>query len=508
MVAEGFQKFQSGYFAGAERCFRTILNATPDHPEALRLLGEVMLDRGQFSEAISLLERLAAYHPGNFLAHCTLGTAYRLAKQNAAAIASYRTALSLKPNFAGALHGLGVTLRGAECESEALEVLRQAVRLQPDWAVAWKDMGLTLAILGDLQLAEAALERAVSLQPGLGDAQRHLAALRHGEAGEGEMKRLTAACADPRTPAGEAVEMLFALGRMADKAGAFDDAFAHFSLANALVRNSQAKLGIGFDRARLTRDVDRLIAAFSKEVLSGSGGFGSPSEVPVFIVGMPRAGSTLFEQIAASHSQVFGAGERAYIGEIASKLGGIPNQSWTAQNIDEAARTYLEALQRPAPSARRIIDKMPDNIFQLGLIAALFPHARVIFCDRDARDIALSCFFQNFALPYGFDTDLNDCAFRIQQIDRLRVHWAAVLPIAHMTMSYEALVANPEGESRRLIEFLGLDWEPQCLEFHRNQRAVRTASMAQVRRPLYLESAGRWRNYKTHLPAALRQLGD
>jgi tetratricopeptide (TPR) repeat protein len=499
MLARGFQRYQAGELAAAELCFRDALSESPDDPEAMRLLGEVLIDRGRAAEAVLLLRRLAALHPDHFVSHYSLANAYRLAGQNAAAIASYREAVALNPQFAGAQHGLGLALRNACRESEALEPFKQAVRARPEWAVAWKDLGVTLAILGDLTLAEAALQRAVTLQPDLGDAQRHLAGLRPDIAGPQDLARLAAACAKPQTPAGERVEMLFALGRLAERSGDFDAAFKHFAQANGLLRAEQAKAGIGFDRARLTRDVDELIGIFSQSYFSSLPGQSDASELPVFILGMPRAGSTLFEQIAASHSQVFGAGERAGIGEISAKLGWTPNPAWTAQNLADAARRYLDGLAQAAGQARRIIDKMPDNIFQLGLIATLFPKARVIFCGRDARDVALSCFFQRFAMPYGFDTDLEDCAFRIREVGRLTAHWHSVLPVAHMTMSYEALLASPEAESRRLIAFLGLQWEPQCLEFHLNRRAIRTASLAQVRRPLYQDSAGRWRHYKKHL---------
>ena len=160
-------------------------------------------------------------------------------------------------------------------------------------------------------------------------------------------------------------------------------------------------------------------------------------------------------------------------------------------------------LRSRAGDARRIIDKMPDNVFQLGLIATLFPNARVIFCARDARDLALSCFFQNFTAPLRYDTDLEDCAFRIAQTERLMAHWRTALPLRWLVMDYEALLAEPETESRKLIDFLGLDWDPACLDFHKTTRTVRTASWPQVRQALYQHAAGRWRHYAAHLPPAL-----
>jgi tetratricopeptide (TPR) repeat protein len=499
LLATGFAHYQRGDLKNAEACFRSALAEAPDDPDASRLLGEVLIDLGRSGEAISLLQRQMARDPKSALAAYALGTAYRRSGRNGEAISSYQAALAAQPNFDAALHGLGLALRSAERETEALECFRLAARARPDWAVAWKDLGLTFAILGDLPMAQAALQRAVALQPGLGDAQRHLAALRNDAADQAELIRLKAACDDPSTNPGERIEMLFALGRLSDKAGLFADAFENFSTANSLLRAEQAKAGHGFDRAGLAGIVDALTAAFSPEFFHDHAGWGEPSESPVFIVGMPRAGSSLIEQIAASHSKVFGAGERHDIGDITKGIGGIPNPAWTRQTIAGAARRYLAASRGGAKTARVVIDKMPDNILALGLIATLFPNARVIFCSRDPRAVALSCFFQNFAQPYGFDTDLQDCAFRIREMDRLRVHWETVLPVRHITMSYERLVADPEGESRRLIVFLGLEWESNCLEFHLNLRPVRTASYAQVRRPLYRDAVEHWRHYERFL---------
>lgn len=394
---------------------------------------------------------------------------------------------------AEAHRGLGAIAHRQQDERAAAQHFHKAVQAAPGYAAAWADWGVALAMLGDLKAAEAALIRAVALAPEMGDAQRHLAALRGERAGAEDVAALRARAMQPSLPEDDRIEMLYALGRYADARGAYDDAFRHFNAANGLARDVLTRRGIRFDRGRLQADIDRIIATFAT---CGGELRGSESDLPVFIVGMPRSGSSLFEQIAASHSEVQGAGEVGGIGAIAARLGWAPNVGWTQAALAKAAGDYLAALS----PASRIIDKMPDNIFQLGLITALFPNARVIFCARDRRDVALSCYFQRFAQPLGFDTDLADCMFRIGQIERLTAHWLRVLPLRHMVLSYEALLEAPEGESRRLIEFLGLAWEPACLDFHKTERVVRTASWAQVRRPLYQHAAGRWRHYAAYLP--------
>jgi tetratricopeptide (TPR) repeat protein len=494
-IARGFALYRAGQLEAAEALFRSALRTAPSQRDGLRLLGELLADKREFPESIAVLRRLTAAQPGDYHAHYALGNALRLAGELNAAVPPYQTALRLMPGFAGAHHGLGIIWRQQQRDEDAARAFRRAVEAMPDWAVAWMDLGLVLAIIGDLAGAEAALTRATQLAPGLGAAHRHLAALRPGLAKPSP--DLTA-----RIPTPDRVELLFALGRDADASGAYDAAFGHFRAANTLLRAAQERSGLRFDRAKLTTDIDRIIAAFPGGPAVPTG---DDSEAPVFIVGMPRAGSSLLEQIAASHSTVFGAGEHDGIGRIVRQLGWAPGPAWSADALRTAAQSYLNPLREKAGLATRIIDKMPDNIFQIGLIAHLFPRARIILCARDPRDIALSCYFQHFAQPLAFDTNLDDCAFRIAELARLQTHWQRTSPLRSTVLSYEALLAAPEQESRRLVEYLGVDWEPACLDFHLTKRSVRTASWAQVRQPLYQNAAGRWRHYAAHLPASLTE---
>ena len=226
---------------------------------------------------------------------------------------------------------------------------------------------------------------------------------------------------------------------------------------------------------------------------------------------MPRSGTTLVEQIAASHTRVFGAGELKDIEPIANEL--APHQGsvapWLqAEQVRRLADEQLERLRALGGAAERVMDKMPDNIFHLGTIATLYPKARVIFCHRDPRDICLSCYFQNFMEGQEYSYDLADCARRYVETARVAEHWRQVLPLAMLEVSYETLVENFEQEARRLIAFLGLDWEAACLNFHRTERAVVNASAWQVRQPLYQRSVGRWRHYERHLEPLLDVLRE
>ena len=225
---------------------------------------------------------------------------------------------------------------------------------------------------------------------------------------------------------------------------------------------------------------------------------------------MPRSGTSLVEQIVASHPDVFGAGELTHIGQIAGLLrrdGAEFCSEWKAELLSRLSNDHLGKLLRLAPNASRIVDKMPDNLFHLGLISMLFPRARVIVCRRDPRDTCLSCYFQFFPAGNLFSYDLADCGIRHRETERLMIHWRQVLPIAVIEVEYELLVSDLEGQSRRLIAFLGLDWNPACLDFYRTKRTVLTASSWQVRQPLFAGSVGRWRRYERELGPLMESLG-
>ena len=218
---------------------------------------------------------------------------------------------------------------------------------------------------------------------------------------------------------------------------------------------------------------------------------------------MPRSGTTLVEQIIASHPEVLGGGERKDIPEIARQLEGntvfLDPRTLDWEEVRREANQYTEKLHGMAAGARRLTDKLPDNILLLGHIALLLPRARIVVCRRDLRDVALSCFFQNFRDFPRWSSSLSDCAARACEVERLIYHWREVLPVPMLEIEYELLVRDIEGESHRLIDFLGLEWHPSCLSFHQKERAIMTGSNWQVRQPVYSSSIGRWRNYAKHI---------
>ena len=325
-----------------------------------------------------------------------------------------------------------------------------------------------------------------------------------------EIACLTALLHDVRASTADRVSAGFALGRVLDDQERHGEAFECYAEANALFRQSEAEAGRRFDANSLREQIDAIIRTCTADAILGQPDAAAPSELPVFIVGMPRSGTSLIEQIVASHSQVFGAGELMEIGRLATNLRDGVDARLPRGRPAEARRlaeAHLYRLRTLGGGRSRVIDKMPDNIFELALIAALFPGARIIFSKRDPRDICLSCFFHRFGgSSQLFSYDLLDCGRRYLEQQRLVAHWQQVLPLRMIEVEYEKLVADLETESRRLIAFIGLPWEAACLDFHRTDRAVLTASAWQVRQPLYTRSAGRWRAYQAHLAPLLHLL--
>jgi len=286
----------------------------------------------------------------------------------------------------------------------------------------------------------------------------------------------------------------FALGKVYTDLGDDDRSFEHYRAGNELARSK-----VPFDIARHVARVDREIELFSAERLAAMPR-GSDSDAPILIVGTPRSGTTLTESIISSHSQVAGAGEMTFWSAAMSHvMPGFP-ASYTPVMAKQLADEYLVFLRQHSATAHRITDKMPGNYMHLGIIHAVFPNAKIIHTKRHPIDACLSIYFQNFPDAHEYKWDLESLAAWYEQYQRLMAHWRSVLPPGVLyEIQYEDLVEDQEGESRKLLDFLGLQWEGDVLDFHKQERAVFTASKWQVRQPVYKTSKERWRRYEKHL---------
>jgi tetratricopeptide (TPR) repeat protein len=483
--------------------YRQEIALRPGSAMALLNLGQLFRERGRPGEALSAFQQAAQCEPGNSDAHnCVASVLAELQRFDEAKIALDRAA-ALAPDSARTHEARGAILWRSGHGAEAVESFRRALEIAPESMSVWIDLGNALRQIGRFSEAADCFRHILALRPDAVGALGLMASV--GEKGDaGEISRLAASVDDPRTAIGDRAALGFALGKMLDDADRFDEAFARYAEANSRTLEMRQANGERYDGEAFSRRVDESVAMFTRDFFLRVRGWGETSELPVFIVGMPRSGTSLVEQIAASHPDVFGAGELRDIGDLAKSLN--LSQCETG-SVKDAACKQLNRLRGLGGSALRVIDKMPSNVEHLGLIATLFPSARIIICRRDARDTCLSCFFQQFSTGNLFSFDLGQCGRHHVETDRLIAHWVKVLPLQMLEMQYEELVADLEGQSRRIIDFLGLPWNAACLDFHRTERTVMTSSDWQVRQPIYTRSVGRWRNYEGHLGPLVDALG-
>jgi tetratricopeptide (TPR) repeat protein len=504
----------TGQADAAGAAYRQAIALDPDYVEPLINQATLLAGEGRAGEAEASLGRALALAPENASIHNNLGNVLKDLNRSGDAAGSYRRALALDPRYAEALGNLSVALTDLGELEEAEACCRRAILMRPEAADAHNRLGTVLKFLGDLDGAREAYARTLALEPGHPQALYSMTQLTRAVAGDPAFGAMATAAAAPGVAPDDAVSLNFGLGKMYADIGEPDTAFAHYEQGNALYRANARRLGRAFDAGRHERTVERIRSLFTAEFFAARGDFGAGSELPVFIVGMPRSGTTLVEQIIASHGEVFGAGELPGIPRAIARLGTKTGADFpeSANALDAAtsgalAREVVESLRALGGDAARVTDKLPMNFMNLGVIALLMPRARVIHCMRDARDTCLSCYFGHFTRGNEFAYDLADLGASYRAYERLMAHWREALPLAMLELDYEELVTDQEGMSRKLIAFCGLEWDPRCLQFHDHARPVQTASYEQVRRKMYASSVGRWRAYERHLAPLIEALG-
>jgi tetratricopeptide (TPR) repeat protein len=507
---------QQGHLQEAAVCLRDCLSRQPKYAEGHFNLGNVLVAMKRPQEAAVHYQEAIRLQPSFVPAYNNRGNVALALGQVDEAIEYFEQAARLQPDYAEACVNLGGALMERLEVAAAVKAYQQALRVQPDHARAHNNLAEAYLDLGDAREAQAHFREAVRISPDFIRPLLHLSANGFYSAAEPGVDEIKARLTDSRLSRDSASQLHFILGYLLDRAGAADEAFEHFRQGNALRRSLLQENGKAFDPAANAEAIDRLIAFFSSEFFQQTQGFGLMTEVPVFIVGMPRSGSTLIEQILSQHSRVHGAGEikdvTRLVADLSARLGGADQYPECLAGLNgatarEFAEGHLRQLTRRDETVSRVTDKMLDNFFHLGLLAVLFPQARVIHCQRDPRDVCLSCYFQFFR-GLRFTWDLNDLARCYRDYERLMTHWRHVLPIPMLEVVYEDVVADLESESRKIVAFCGIDWEERCLRFHENERMVRTMSRVQVRQPLYTSSVGRWRRYEAHLAPLLRSMGQ
>jgi Flp pilus assembly protein TadD len=441
-----------------------------------------------------------------------LGDAYLdTNRQQKQAAAAFRRALALDPENPQRMVRLAGALALIGKSDEAATILERARERAPNSAEVWVAAARFAQIMGKTDDAKHAWRRVIALAPQSADAMAVLAS-QFPEAVDDDMAaRAEALAAEPNAGTRNRRRLHFALYALDQYRNELDKAFDHLVEANRLRRDELIARDRGYGRPARETYFTRIIETLDTDFFARTKGMGSPSKQPIFIVGMPRSGTTLCEQILASHSKVFGAGELEGIRNVARILpralaqpgerpGSFPfaMDRLTPDIVKRMAKRYLDEAALLTKSSR-MTDKMPSNYVHVGLIHLLFPNAKIVHCTRDPMDIGLSCYEQNFSHPTSWSWDLEDIGHYYGQYRRLMMHWNAVLPVPILDFSYEATVGDFEDAARRLLDFCELDWEPACLDFHRTERPVLTASKGQVRRPLYTSSIGKWRRFERQL---------
>jgi tetratricopeptide (TPR) repeat protein len=482
-----------------------------DFATACYNLGECHCSAGRHEESLVCYRAAIQADPKFLKAHVSLATALAQLQKLDQAMASYANAAAIDPDASITHECLGeIQLHGQKAE-QAVESFRRAVKADPKSLSAWGRLGRALESLGKFDEADECLRKEIETRPGTAPSPQPVAGAEKPAKDDAEFHRMLEISKRPNVTLEERIWSEFGMGRILDEAERYDEAFAHYAEGNVLVKRQREMGGEWYDHEKLHESIDRMIQMFTREFFEQRREWGNPSEVPVFVVGMPRSGTTLVHQIAASHPQVHGAGELSLLQQVEEEFVGSSEKltvgRWSREKVEEISRAYLGRLREMNGTASRIVDKMPGNIVRMAQIGVLFPRTRVIICRRDARDTCLSCFFQWFTQGQNFSLDLGDCGRRHVEIDRLAAHWIKAKPAAILEVQYETLVQDLEGQSRRLIDFLGLPWDPACLEFYRAETAVLTASIRQVRKPIYQKSVGRWKHYEKHLGPLFAALG-
>lgn len=540
LVALAIHEQNSRRFDKAEEAYREIVAIAPDWAEAESNLANVLNEQGKLQQAVEWYLKALALKPQRAEIHYNLGNVLKDLNNLEEATARYQTALRLRPDYAEAHNNLGIALQLQNRIEEAIEHFERAIALKPDNAeahnnlgtalqeqgelkeagnhyrealaiepqnaVAHNNLGTVLKELGEFSEARAEHERALALQPDYPEAhynRAEVATFRHGDP---EILALEAlANRMDHLPQSKQVYIHFTLAKALDEVGEHARAFEHMITGNALKRQE-----IDYDEAG-TRETFRLIAdVFEPGLFERFQGAGDRSSVPIFVLGMPRSGSTLIEQILASHPSVLGAGELNTLTVVCnSRTSSYPEcmSHLSADGLRRLSEEYLATLPELPPGKSRITDKTPLNFLLVGLIRLILPNARIIHTVRDPVDTCISCFSKLFRSDMKFSYSLAELGRYYRNYRELMAHWRSVLPIGSMLeVCYEDVVNNIEDQARRLLDYCGLPWDERCLSFYQTSRPVATASAVQIRQPLFRSSVHRWHRYKNYLQPLLSEL--
>lgn len=486
---------QQGNLQEALQLYQQAILLDPSNPVPYNLTAVAAGQIGRPDIAANMFARALEIQPGYAEAHYNFGNLLKRTAQYEKAIEHYNRVPSDNSLYLNAQNNLAAVMRALNREHEAIKIYRRVLELDSDYAEVWDNIGKSYIALGQMDEARKAFERAIGINPKLGDAHYNIIRMADGAVSDDHMLQMQQLCEAEDMPLKDRVSLLFALGAAFHKRKEYDTAFGYYQRANRLHRSTLGnELPDYNDFVRATKQ------SFASPPAGWSWEDGFPDETPIFILGMPRSGTTLVEQILASHPQVGEVGEQPIMANLTKQL---RDQYITYSLRPEDRRMlgaeYVRRLREVGGDAPRLTPKMPDNYKLIGYIAMLLPKAKIVYCRRDPINTCLSMYFQHFSQNHPYSYDLVELAEYFHTHKELMQFWDQLLPGRLIEVSYEALVENFEPEVRRLLDACGLPWDDRCLEFYKTQRSVQTASDVQVRKPLFKSSLDTAAKYDAHL---------
>jgi len=542
LLREAFRLHQSGKLRSAEAAYRKIIAKNPRHVDANNLLGLLCIQTGRFAPAVKWIESALQEKPDDPQAHYNLGIALkevdrlddaaihfqhcvdldsnnveaynglgnilRIQGQHDRAVTCFEKALAIQPahadsrrNFSLVLNDQGVVANKLGLSHDAIRHFRRAVELTDTNPEAHINLGITFEQTGKLDQAASSFKNAISARPVFAEAHYHLAHLRSHRSTTGEIDAMQSLFDQPGTSDSEQTLLAYGLGEAHHKLENYDNAFEAFATGHRLKKKTTS-----FNLADHVRFIESSIEVFDTGFFDEHRRSGYEDKTPIFILGMPRSGTSLTEQILASQSTAFGAGERIYLPELVREsvlAAGNPYPQSVAtlshKKFRHLGKAYVNKLRSHSQQTAHISDTTPMNFLYVGLIAIALPNARIIHCLRNPLDTCLSIFMHPLSTPHSYAHELENLGAYYKLYQRLMAHWHSMLPGRIHDVMYEQLVTDSETEIRALLNYCELPFEKACLNFHETERTIRTPSAGQVRQPMYDNSIRRWKHYEKHL---------
>jgi tetratricopeptide (TPR) repeat protein len=504
MMAMAAEHHAAGRMEEAERLCRQVLQKDQRHVDALRMLGLIAAAAGDLDEAENLLRQALAGAPDHVAAMFELGRVLKELERPEEAIEIYQALVALQPENPRAHYRLAGVLAPAALTEQSAAAYRRCLQLDPEHAGAWLGLGHMLKTLGKQQEGVDAYKRCLALEPEFGEAFFSLANLKTYRFDDSELAEMQQRLESETVREPSRVNFLFALAKAYEDRKDYDTAWQYYEQGNA-----KQRLLVSYDPVLTETTNDELVEYFDEAFFADHRGVGNPDPSPIFILGMPRSGSTLVEQIIASHSRVEGTSELPYIGRLTKSLNrnradGMRYPAVLSEleprHFDRLGQNYLDmARMHRVEGTPHFIDKMPNNFPLVGFIHTILPNAKIIDARRHPLDACTGNLRQLYARGQAFSYDQTDIGEYYLQYQRMMDHWDEVLPGVVLHVQYEEVVADLETQVRRILQYLQLPWEDACLNYHESDRAVRTASSEQVRQPIYTSGIGYWRHYDSQL---------